>query len=262
MLRRRFGKVHVNFGEALLLETFLDQQHSGWRSETVALEQRPDWLPAVIDGLGQQVMTRINTAVDINPVNLIAFVLLAVSGHSVSENELARLLDLCRALLLACPYSDWMTLTPLEGRQIIDYATAMDMVERRVMGQERLIRIDMSGAVPCSYFRNNILHAFALPGLIARALSKESVLPEACLIDACRKHYPALREQLFLRWPEQDIAAALRKTIAAMADTGLLQQENHATYRRSCDAIEEHCLTLFEQNLQPLLDTSPALRSA
>jgi glycerol-3-phosphate O-acyltransferase len=253
MLRSQFGKVHLNFGEALLLESFLDQQHPGWRAEQVMLEQRPDWLPPLIDELGQQVMMRINAAVDVNPVNLLAFVLSAIPGHTVNEDELVRLLDRCRGLLFACPYSDWMTLTQLDGRQIIDYAVALGTAGRQTTEQQRLLRIEDDAAVLYGYFRNNILHVFALPGLIACSVPPETAVPETYIIDACRKLYPQLRERLFLPWPVQDLDAAVRKTLAVMTDLGLLQRENQHSYRRSSDPPNERCLLLFERSLQPLL---------
>src|SRR5689334_21523274 len=68
-LRQRFGKVHVSFGEPIRLAEILDKHAPDAAERVDAQEERPTWLPAAIDDLAERVMTNINSAAAVAPIN-------------------------------------------------------------------------------------------------------------------------------------------------------------------------------------------------
>jgi glycerol-3-phosphate O-acyltransferase len=60
-------------------------------------------------------------------------------------------------------------------------------------------------AVLMTYYRNNVLHIFALPSLVACCFLNNRALSLNKLVELCGLVYPFLRSELFLPWPEEDL---------------------------------------------------------
>jgi prolyl-tRNA synthetase len=56
-LRSSFGKVSVNFGRGIDLDTALEQARPGWKNEATGREARPRWLNAAVNHLAREVAT-------------------------------------------------------------------------------------------------------------------------------------------------------------------------------------------------------------
>ena len=110
VLRERFGKVYVNLGEPIALAGILDRHDGEWRARRPARRcgARP-WLGAAVAKLADAIMRNINAAAAVTPINLIAVTLLAMPRQALPEADLVRQLELYRALLSACPYSERVT---------------------------------------------------------------------------------------------------------------------------------------------------------
>src|SRR5262249_52963112 len=112
-LRQRFGKVPVSFGEPIALAEILDKHAPEAAARVDAEEERPPWLPAAIDDLADRVMTNINSAAAVAPINLLAVALLTTPKQSMIESDLARLLELYAPMLRTPPHSSSTSVTQL-----------------------------------------------------------------------------------------------------------------------------------------------------
>lgn len=225
ILRRRFGKVHVNFGEPIYLGEHLDDYHPGWRGESHAPDYRPAWLSPAVSALAHRIMTRINRAADVNAANLLGLVLLATPRQAMDEADLARQLEISMGLLTECPYSDRVTLPAMTGREIIDYGLELRFIEREQHPLGDIIHVRDSAATTLSYFRNNVLHLFALPSLIACCFLNNRYFSESRISALAQIVYPALRAQLFLTWSRSEFRGAVTAMIEVMRHYGLLVGE-------------------------------------
>src|SRR4030095_1183260 len=97
-LRKQFGKVHVSFGEAIRLDDVLNR-HDPDNRRAVEKIERPVWLSTAVDELATRIMTNINGAACVAPMNLIALALLATPKQSMLESDLIRQLALYASLL-------------------------------------------------------------------------------------------------------------------------------------------------------------------
>src|SRR5690606_19974933 len=102
-LRKRFGKVHVSFGEAIHLNEILDRHAPERVRQGAEKDERPPWLAPVVGELAGRIMTNINSAACVTPINLIALVLLATPKQSMLESDLVRQLELYASLLRQSP---------------------------------------------------------------------------------------------------------------------------------------------------------------
>jgi len=98
-LRSRFGKVHVSLGEPILLSDVLDAHAPEWRGTVFDDDARPAWLGRTVDDLATQILTSINSAACVTPINLLGLVLLAMPKQSMIESDLARQLELYASVI-------------------------------------------------------------------------------------------------------------------------------------------------------------------
>ncbi|WP_295485700.1 glycerol-3-phosphate 1-O-acyltransferase PlsB [uncultured Pseudomonas sp.] len=252
-LRQRFGEVYVNFGEPIHLNGFLDQQQPGWREQDLAPQFRPAWLNDTTTHLGAKVAQHLNGAAAINPVNLVALALLSTSRLALDERALIRVLDLYLALLRQVPYSAHVTLPEGDGRTLIEHVRGMELLSEQKDALGRILYLDEANAVLMTYYRNNILHIFALPALLASFFTSSARMSRELLGQYVHALYPYLQAELFLRWTPEALDEAIDQWLAALVEQGLLREENGVYLRPAPSSRQFVMLTLLARAITQTL---------
>ncbi|HMW64537.1 glycerol-3-phosphate 1-O-acyltransferase PlsB [Accumulibacter sp.] len=253
-LKRVFGKVHVNFGQPLALADFLDARRADWRTQ--AVDEQAAWARSITRSAAAELARRINDAAVLNPVNLIALALLATPRHTADEHGLLRLLEHYRGLVSAAPYAPTTISCPLNGAQIVDYAERLALVERLSDPFGPLIRVREGQAPLLAYFRNNVLHLFALPAVIACLLSHNRRLDTQRVIQAVAGICTLMRAELFLRWTDDELPAASEAIVGVLLARGLLRRSQVSGRLAAADPISQESaeLRLLGETIRPLLE--------
>ena len=251
-LRERFGRVHVNLGEPLHLSALLDQQQADWRDQSVDDQGRAPWVAPVVDDLAARIMRNINSAASVTPINLLALTLLATPRYVLREADLQRQLDLYLRLLQALPYSDRVTVTELDAAGVIRYGEGLSAVVRSpadVAGGGDLVGLEPAHAPAMTYYRNNVLHLFALPSLIACCFIANPRLRTDDIHRLAWRIYPYIGNELFLRWSEDQLVEVIDQTLQALAALGVLQGSIDQGWweRPRADSAEAMQLSLLSQ---------------
>ena len=223
VLREKFGRVHVNLGEPIHLDALLERHAGDWRMQQRDDEGRAPWVAPVVDELAQRIMRNINAAAAVTPVNLLALVLLAMPRKAMAVADLERQVDLCLGLLREAPYDPRTTVSATTGAEVIAYGDAMRLLQRHPHPLGELVQLREEVAVLTTYYRNNIQHLFALPSLIACAFIANPVVPTADIQRLAWRVYPYVAAELFLKWPEEELAAQVERVLAALGLLGLLE---------------------------------------
>lgn len=252
-LRQRFGQVYVNFGEPIRLAGFLDQQQPGWREQDHGPQYRPAWLNATTTRLGETVARHLNEAAAINPVNLVALALLSTSRLALDERALTRVLDLYLTLLRQVPYSPHTTLPDGDGQALIEHVRGMNLVAEQKDALGRILYLDEGNAVLMTYYRNNVLHIFALPALLASFFLSSSRMSRELLGQYVHALYPYLQAELFLRWTPEQLDAVIDQWLAALVEQGLLRQDNAIYIRPAPSSRQFVLLTLLARTITQTL---------
>ncbi|MGH8176418.1 MAG: glycerol-3-phosphate 1-O-acyltransferase PlsB [Steroidobacter sp.] len=230
-LRKHFGKVHVSFGEPIRLDDILDR-HAPHRSLPEKAE-RPAWLGGAIDDLAHRVMTNINSAACVAPMNLIALVLLATPKQSMLEGDLVRQLELYASLLRQASYSPLVWITETDGASMVRHAERMGVIHRLKHSLGDVLQMTEENSVLLTYFRNNVLHLMALPSLIACCFLNNRTMRTEDVQRLMWRIYPYACDELFLRWTEAEVGAAVLETLDDLANHGLIESvEGGAQWRR------------------------------
>ncbi len=223
-LKKNFGKVHVNFGAPIKLADILAEHNPDWRNSGPQ-ETRPAWLVSGIDHLMRTIAIGMNDAAVANPVSLVSLVLLTTARHAMDAQQLVRQLDCYRQLALAAPYSERSILSPMDGTAMVAYCENLKLLQRQAHPLGDVLYLLPDDAVLSTYARNNILHLFALPALIAFLVSHNASMSRTKLLRLAHTVYPFLRAELFLRWPDGDLNAAIDQNLAALAELGWIRRE-------------------------------------
>ncbi|MDH4610956.1 glycerol-3-phosphate 1-O-acyltransferase PlsB [Pseudomonas sp. BN102] len=244
-LKLRFGSVAVNFGEPIKLAEFLDQQQPEWRTQDLGPQYRPAWLNGTTHQLAVRIARHLNDAAAINPVNLVALALLSTSRLALDERALTRVLDLYLSLLRAVPYSPHATLPEGDGQALIQYVQSMGLLAEQKDALGKILYLDEQNAVLMTYYRNNVLHVFALPALLASFFQSSGRMSREQILRYTRALYPYLQAELFIRWDACELDGVVDQWLAAFVDQDLLKLEGDVYVRPAPSSRQFVLLTLL-----------------
>jgi glycerol-3-phosphate O-acyltransferase len=234
VLRSKFGKVHVNLGQPIALDDLLQKHNPNWRASPAENgEPRAGWIAEAISDLAFRINAEINAAAAVTPINLVAMAILATPRQALPELDLVRQLELYQRLLRDAPYSPLVTITPDSGRQMVAYAEASGLLERQRHPLGDIMRMNAENAVLATYYRNNILHLFAMPSLLACAFVSNATMRTADIQRLVWRVYPYISAELFLRWEESEVNAVADALLDTFVRLDLLQgNEDRSEWQR------------------------------
>jgi glycerol-3-phosphate O-acyltransferase len=243
---RNFGHGYVNFGTPLLLQPFLQQHAPQWR-EALGREEgfKPSWLTPSVNLLAEQLMTEVNNAAAINAMNLVALVLLATPHNQLSRQALERQLQLLLLLAKEAPYHANVSLPDAEPSALVDHILAMEKIQQRHDHAGALIYSSEHDAIQLSYYRNNILHLYISPALLAASLLHQPQPSVASVRQLMHSLYPLLQGELFLGWSTSELDRQLDQLLLLFSQQGLILQQGEQLQPAEADHLERGTLALL-----------------
>ncbi len=255
-LRSRFGKVYVSFGEPLPLDPVIRRHYPAWDRETPVTEDRPGWVTPLANDLAQQIMTRINAAACVSPINLLGMVLLATPRQSMGEADLARQLELYSSLLRQAPYSPRVWVTQMDGQSMIRYGESMGLLRRRRHALGDIVDMTEETAVLSSYYRNNVLHLLLMPSLLACAFLNNASVRHEDLHRLAWRVFPYVADEYFLRWGEDELPGVVDELLEDLLNHGLLtaSADRGVWHRPATETIEAVQLSVLARATVPIIE--------
>lgn len=240
VLGRKYGRAYIAFGEPLRLESFADERQPGWRDwrPTPGEEQRPEWLGGFSEALAETMMVRVNATATLNPAGLVALVLLGSPQKAVAEDEMIHTLDRLLALARTSPYSPDTTVPDGDGVAVLDEAEPITRLIRVPHAWGDVLTVGERQAVLLTYTRNNVMHLFALPSLLANGFTHHERRRRQDVLRDGAELYPLLASELYLRWPPDEVEAALEAALDGMVECGLLMRVGDGLIRRPAAGTE------------------------
>jgi glycerol-3-phosphate O-acyltransferase len=255
-LRSRFGKVYVSFGEPLPLDPLIQKHAPAWAREPSGSEDRPPWLSPLVGELAAGIMTRINAAACVTPVNLLGLVLLATPRQSMGEADLARQLELYASLMRQAPYSPRVWVTGLDGAAMVRYGESLGILRREPHELGDVVLMTQESSILTSYFRNNALHLLLMPSLLACAFLSNASVARADVHRLARRVYPYVADEYFLRWSEAELPGVIDELLEDLLNHGLLtaSEDRELWHRPAAETPEAVQLSVLAQATVPILE--------
>jgi glycerol-3-phosphate O-acyltransferase len=223
-LKNQFGKVTVNFGEPLHLGEFLDQHLPQWQQPQGA--KAADFATAC-GQLATHLARDINAAVAINPVNLVATVLLSTPRQTIEEDRLLSHITTLTRVARDMAFSQHLSITDLSAAEIIKEAEQVTGIRRSHEPFGDMLSAPAPLPVLLTYYRNNTIHVFALPSLVARLLKQNGDVQD--LTSTCQALYPFLQAEFFLPWSEAELPQVVHRILNVLCELQLIQLEDGRT---------------------------------
>jgi len=238
---RNFGQGYVNFGEPIPLNHYLNEHAPEWTKDIDPMgATKPQWLSPVVNGLATKMMTHINDAAAANALTLCATALLASRQRALSRDSLVQQIDCYLSLLKEVPYSGTFTVPDEDAESLVKHAESLDkfVMERDSIGE--IVSLDREQSILMTYYRNNIIHLFAIPSLIAQMLVRQHRMSVEQVKRNVAKVVPFLKQELFLSVDEERLDEVVESYLQELARQGHI-------------AIENDQVTINESNTQVLV---------
>lgn len=198
--RQHYGSVGVSFARPIALGELLDAE--GAKDMDTWLADKNLRRRALTD-VSRYIAERINGAAHLNPVALVATALLATPKHAADVAQLASIVERLLRLATTAQTAPDLAATALNGQEAIAHTARLGYLTRKSHVLGDVVMANEQAAVSLTYFRNNVLHCFALPGLIACLIVQYGVIGQTKLARLSRELYVLLESELFLpRWRE------------------------------------------------------------
>ncbi|WP_045402095.1 glycerol-3-phosphate 1-O-acyltransferase PlsB [Vibrio hyugaensis] len=223
---RNFGLGYVNFGEPIQLNQYLNEHAPEWTKDIDRMGgSKPQWMNPVVNGLANKMMTHINDAAATNALTLCATALLASRQRALSRDSLINQIECYLKLLKNNPYSNTSTVPTESAEELVDHAISLDkfVIETDTMGD--IISLDRSQSILMTYYRNNIIHLFALPSLIAQMIIRQRNVTVEKIQENVAQIYPFLKKELFLSYKEEDLNELVVKTLNEFIEQKMVCQD-------------------------------------
>ncbi|GMM91489.1 MULTISPECIES: glycerol-3-phosphate 1-O-acyltransferase PlsB [Vibrio] len=238
---RNFGKGYVNFGEPIQLNQYLNEHSPEWTKDIDPIgTSKPQWMTPVVNDLATKMMTNINDAAATNALTLCATALLASRQRALSRDSLVSQIDCYLSLLKNVPYSETFTVPKDSAEDLVKHAEALNkfLIESDTMGD--IISLDRHQSILMTYYRNNIIHLFALPSLVAQMLIRQRELSITDIQKNVAIIYPFLKKELFLSYPEDKLEEVVANIISELERQGMIM-------------VKDNEVTINQSNSQPLM---------
>ncbi|MFA0045185.1 glycerol-3-phosphate 1-O-acyltransferase PlsB [Vibrio sp. 10N.261.51.F11] len=232
---RNFGKGYVNFGEPIQLNQYLNEHSPEWTKDIDPMgTSKPQWMNPVVNDLATKMMTHINDAAATNALTLCATALLASRQRALSRDSLVSQINCYLSLLKNVPYSATFTVPKDSAEDLVKHAESLNkfLIESDSMGD--IISLDRHQSILMTYYRNNIIHLFALPSLIAQMTIRQRGLSIDAIQENVAAIYPFLKKELFLSYDEDKLEGVVSKIIEELVNQGMLVvSDNEVTINQS-----------------------------
>lgn len=222
---RNYGHGFLNFGEPIQLNKFLDEHTPEWNTDKPNdADKKPAWLTPAVNRLADDVMLEINKSGALNGMSLIALCLLSAKMHTLSKADLIHTLDDYLTLFKALPFSDTASVPDVSATEMVEQTLALKRLQVTQDEYGELISPQPDKAVVLTYYRNNIMHQFALPSLILALVFAQKGCEKKYIKETCATIYPLLQKELFIYFKPSQLDELINSYIDQFKIQGLLIQ--------------------------------------
>ncbi len=253
-LKGQFGKVSSSFGNPILLNDLLQTNNPNWQAEASDFSQKPDWYMNTITQLGTQIMQHINQAGVINPVNLIATIVLATPRQSIDLKELITQAQFYTTCIQNLEQLNSVSIPDIIDRPQIERIQKQGIMHIREHELGDIVFLKPEDSILMSYYRNNSLHTLIIPSLVACCLINSRTVSVDKLLSLVRYVYPFIKSELHLQWNDKELETFVLNIIQHFVDEGYLSQKDNTLKRPDRSDKKYLPMTRLAQIVQPILE--------
>lgn len=224
---RNYGNGYVNFGKPININDYLNRQVPDWKDAIDPIDpQKPNWFTPTVNDMAHQLMLSINQCAAINGVALVALALHASENKALSKSDLEKQLDFMLDIQRQASFSEQMTIPTESGAEILAHVISLNKVTVCEDSFGSIISLDRSASLEMRYYRNNILHTYALIALVCKLLTNHSKINHEQLVEQVISLLNTLKDDLFLWQTPEQIHIQVEQVLTLLDAKGIATQTN------------------------------------
>ena len=221
---RNYGNGYVNFGDPININHYLNEQVPNWKESIDPIDpQKPNWLTPTVNDMSHQLMTHINQCAALNGVALVALILHASENKALTKADLEKHLDFFLNIQREAPFSEHLTIPKENGAQLLAHVISLNKVTVSEDSFGTIISLNDSASLEMRYYRNNILHTYALISLLCRLLTHNSKISQEHLTTQCIRLIATLKDDLFLWQTPEQLTLQVECVLKTLEKCGLIK---------------------------------------
>lgn len=240
-LKEDYGKVFMSVGKPILVTDI-------WGSLSVDQSPKPndgELFFECVDMLGQSIQTQVNNAAYLSPLNFIATALLSSKRNALLESQLLLQIELLQSLSQLPLYESSLQLDAFEPQSALEHALSLNVVQRNENSLGDIYFLNQQAQVSATFLRNNSLHVFILPALIASIFTHAEKVTAKRLLAICLRFYPYLKSEFFLPWHIEELESVILSVLQSFTEHGLLEKNQGYYQSFSHDSESFHALLVL-----------------
>ncbi len=195
-------------------------------------------------------MTRINENAALNGTALLAFALLSSKTHIMSKDELIKAIADFLALFKNNPYSNDATFPDTDAEAIVNRTLALNRFEQTQDSYGQIVSPKQNNAVLLTFYRNNILHMFALPSLIMAAVFAHKKLEKSTILELVEQLYPMLKREFFMHLSVSEAMEYAEQLLQYFTQVKMLVKKGRYIEAAAPSSAEFHSAWLLSRSMQ------------
>jgi glycerol-3-phosphate O-acyltransferase len=265
---RNYGNGYVNFGDPININDYLNKQVPDWKASINPIDpQKPNWLTPTVNDMANQLMTRINQCAALNGVALVALILHACENKALAKADLVKQIDFALNIQRNAPFSEQLTIPQESGSELLEHVISLNKVTISTDSFGTIISLNESASLEMRYYRNNVLHTYALISLVCKLLTHNSKIAQQQLIEQTVSLLATLKDDLFLWQTPEQITKQVEQVLDFLEKSGIAKHSKAEFWSLTDDTEQlsyiHHMAECIDESLQRLaIITSLATRLA
>lgn len=213
-LKEKYGKVFVSMGKPITVDR-----------QNLASPEQPDFFEQV-QNLSQNIQTEINQSAYLSPLNFIATALLGSEHNAMLENQLLLQINLLQAFSQASVSPKPAPFNDFSNHEALSHGQKLGLLQCKQHSLGNIYYLDQAAQISATFLRNNTLHVFILPSLIASILLNSPKASMRRIKQVCLRLYPFLKAEFFLPWNENNIGEAVNQSVAILITQNIIEYKD------------------------------------
>ncbi len=244
-----YGRAYVNFADPIYLNDIMQQKKTAKASELI---DNQELTKLCVTELANNIPKAINRASIITPANLVATALLSSSRHTLLRHQLEQQLDTLQGI---CQINQVLDLSHIESSSAdIAHCQELDLIQAQEKSWGTIYTLDQKGEVNATFLRNNTLHNFIMPSIIAAVLIKHPKIHKQKIINTCRRLLPFIQSELHLDMNKNNFIHKIEQYLTLFVERKLLFVEDEQYYSEEPESESFYQLLLLAGSSKPALE--------
>ncbi|MCK5881248.1 MAG: glycerol-3-phosphate 1-O-acyltransferase PlsB [Sinobacterium sp.] len=230
-----YGKVYVNFSKPIYLDDI--------RKSASPVLSSQELTTYCVDALSQKIPVSINKAAIITPANLVATALLSSNRHALLKEQLKQQMRILQGI---CTINKALDISSaMSTEQSIEHCLNIDFIQTQEKNWGEIFLLDQKGKINATFLRNNTLHNFIVPSIIASVLIKHNRIHKKKIINTCRRLLPFIQSELYIDLGRTGLTTKVQQYLDLLTSKNLLTKDDEYYCTHSSESESYYQLSLL-----------------